>query len=46
MVNEKKIDAIADAEQAGLYYSSNTEEGFTRKIEKDETHTFLDTNGK
>ena len=33
MANEKKINAIADAEQAGLYYSSNTEEGFTRKIE-------------
>ena len=29
MANEKKINAIADAEQAGLYYSSNTEEGFT-----------------
>ena len=25
MANEKKINAIADAEQAGLYYSSNTE---------------------
>ena len=23
MANEKKINAIADAEQAGLYYSSN-----------------------
>ena len=33
MANEKKINAIADAEQAGLYYSSNTEEGFTRKVE-------------
>ena len=33
MANEKKINAIADAEQAGLYYSSNTEEGFTRKME-------------
>ena len=40
MVNEKKINAIADAEQAGLYYSSNTEEGFTREI-KGETHSFF-----
>ena len=41
MANEKKINAIADAEQAGLYYSSNTEEGFTREI-KGETHSFFD----
>ena len=45
MANEKKINAIADAEQAGLYYSSNTEEGFTREI-KGETHSFLDSEGK
>ena len=45
MANEKKINAIADAEQAGLYYSSNTEEGFTREI-KGENHSFLDSDGK
>ena len=45
MANEKKINAIADAEQAGLYYSSNTEEGFTREI-KGETHSFFDSDGK
>ena len=45
MASEKKINAIADAEQAGLYYSSNTEEGYTREI-KEENTTFLDTNGK
>ena len=45
MANEKKINAIADAEQAGLYYSSNTEEGFTREI-KGGTHSFFDSDGK
>ena len=32
MASEKKINAIADAEYAGLYYSSNTEPGYTRKV--------------
>ena len=45
MTNEKKINAIADAEQAGLYYSSNTEEGFTRQI-KGEEQMFVDSKGK
>ena len=45
MANEKKINAIADAEQAGLYYSSNTEEGFTRKVEG-ENQIFLNSKGK
>ena len=45
MANEKKINAIADAEQAGLYYSSNTEEGFTRQI-KGEEQIFVDSKGK
>ena len=45
MANEKKINAIADAEQAGLYYSSNTEEGFTRQIEG-EKQTFVNSKGK
>ena len=45
MSNEKKINAIADAEQAGLYYSSNTEEGFTRQI-KGEEQIFVDSKGK
>ena len=42
MSNEKKINAIADAEQAGLYYSSNTEDGFTRQI-KGEEQIFVDS---
>ena len=42
MANEKKINAIADAEQAGLYYSSNTVEGFTRKMEG-ENQIFLNS---
>ena len=41
MANEKKINAIADAEKAGLYYSSNTEDGFTRQI-KGEEQIFVD----
>ena len=45
MANEKKINAIADAEQAGLYYSSNAEEGYTRQI-KGEEQIFLDAKGK
>ena len=45
MANEKKINAIADAEQAGLYYSSNTEDGFTRQI-KGEEQIFVDSKGK
>ena len=45
MVNEKKVNAIADAEQAGLYYSSNTEPGYTRKMNEKES-LFFDMSGK
>ena len=31
MVNESKINAIASAEEAGLYYSNNTESGYNRQ---------------
>ena len=40
MVNEKKVNAIADAEQAGLYYSSNAESGYTRKMNEKESLFF------
>jgi len=42
---DDKDNAIASAEQAGLYYSSNSEPGYTRQI-KEEEPIFLDTNGK
>jgi DNA topoisomerase-1 len=42
---DDKDNAIASAEQAGLYYSSNSELGYTRQI-KEEEPIFLDTNGK
>jgi len=42
---DDKDNAIASAEQAGLYYSSNSEPGYTRQI-KEEEPSFLDTNGK
>ena len=42
---DDKDNAIASAEQAGLYYSSNSEPGYTRQI-KGEECIFLDTNGK
>ena len=45
MVNEKKVNAIADAEQAGLYYSSNAEPGYTRKMNEKES-LFFDMSGK
>ena len=45
MVNETKINAIASAEEAGLYYSNNTEPGYTRQI-KEEKQIFLDINSK
>ena len=45
MANEKKVNAIADAEQAGLYYSSNTEPGYTRKMNEKE-QLFFDISGK
>jgi len=45
MVNEAKINAIASAEEAGLYYSNNTESGYTRQI-KEEKQIFLDISGK
>ena len=40
MVNEAKINAIASAEEAGLYYSNNTEPGYTRQT-KGEEELFL-----
>jgi len=45
MNEDDKDNAIASAEKAGLYYSSNSEPGYTRQI-KEEEHIFLDTNGK
>jgi len=45
MNEDDRDDAIASAEQAGLYYSSDSESGYTRQI-KEEEHIFLDTNGK
>ena len=42
---DDKDNAIASAELAGLYNSSNSELGYTRQI-KEEEHIFLDTNGK
>jgi len=42
---DDKDNAIASAEMAGLYYSSNSELGYTRQI-KEDGHIFLDTNGK
>ena len=45
MNEDDRDNAIADAEKAGLYYSSNFETGFTRQI-KGEEHIFLDSNKK
>ena len=45
MNEDDKDNAIASAEQAGLYYSSDSESGYTRQI-KEEEHIFLDANGK
>ena len=45
MNEDNKDNAIASAEQAGLYYSSDSESGYTRQI-KEEEHIFLDANGK
>ncbi|MDC0526582.1 DNA topoisomerase IB, partial [Euryarchaeota archaeon] len=45
MVNEAQINAIASAEEAGLYYSNNTEKGYTRQI-KDEKQSFYDIKNK
>ena len=42
---DDKDNAIASAEQAGLYYSSNSESGYTRQT-KEEEPIFLDTKGK
>jgi DNA topoisomerase-1 len=42
---DDKDNAIASAELAGLYYSSNSELGYTRQI-KEKEPIFLDTNGK
>jgi len=42
---DDKDNVIASAEQAGLYYSSNSEPGYTRQI-KGEECIFLDTDGK
>ena len=45
MNEDDKDNAIASAERAGLYYSSDSELGYTRQI-KEEEHIFLDANGK
>ena len=45
MNQDDKDNAIASAEKAGLYYSSNSEAGYTREI-KEEQQIFLDLNGK
>ena len=45
MNSDDKDNAIADAEKAGLYYSNNSDEGYTREI-KEEKQLFLDVNGK
>ena len=45
MNQDDKDNAIAAVEQAGLYYSSNSESGYTREI-KEEKQIFLDLNGK
>ena len=45
MNTDDKDNAIADAEKAGLYYSNNSDEGYTREI-KEEKQLFLDVNGK
>ena len=45
MNDDEKDNVIASAEQAGLYYSSDSESGYTRQI-KEEEHIFLDANGK
>ena len=45
MNEDDKDNAIASAELAGLYYSSDSESGYTRQI-KEEEHIFLDANGK
>ena len=42
---DDKDNVIASAEQAGLYYSSNSEPGYTRQIKEKEC-IFLDTDGK
>jgi len=45
MNEDEKDNVIASAEQAGLYYSSNSEPGYTRQIREDNT-IFLDIDGK
>jgi len=45
MNQDDKDNAIASAEKAGLYYSSNSEAGYTREI-KEEQQIFLDLNEK
>ena len=45
MNEDDKDNVIASAEQAGLYYSSNSEPGYTRQIREDNT-IFLDIDGK
>ena len=45
MNEDDRDNAIASAEQAGLYYSNDSESGYTRQI-KEEEHIFLDTNEK
>ena len=45
MNEDVRDNAIADAEQAGLYYSSNTETGYTRETNEKEQF-FFDIGGK
>ena len=45
MKEDDRDNAIADAEQAGLYYSSNTGTGYTRKTNEKEQF-FFDISGK
>ena len=38
---DDKDNAIASAEQAGLYYSSNSESGYTRQTKEEEEKLIL-----
>ena len=41
MNTDDKDNAIADAEKAGLYYSNNSEKGYTREIKEDEKYFLI-----
>ena len=45
MNEDDRDNAIASAERAGLYYSSNSELGYTRKMKKEE-QLFFDSEDK